>query len=268
MPILKDSIVYSSSRRHPLLHNKDGRRTGEKRRTSVHAGKAAGGAAMQRGEKRRMGDSTEYLRAIPDCVGDPIFVKDRHHRLVFVNDAACEMFGKPRGQLVGKTDDELLPKEHADVFRKADDSVFETGKKRVDEEQITDAQGNVRRIITKRTLCGSEAGEKYLIGTIRDITERKHMEKAVEESEEQFRKMFEGSLLGMLMAGADFRIIRANEAFCGMIGYTEEELALLTFKDITHPAHIVEDTLRVNDLLSGKISLYRTEKQYIRKDKG
>src|SRR5208337_3171199 len=59
-----------------------------------------------------------------------------------------------------------------------------------------------------------------------------------------------------------------NAAFCRMLGYTEQELAALTFKDITHPEHIPVDALRVNDLVSGKIPLYRTDKRYVRKDKG
>ena len=123
--------------------------------------------------------STEYFKAIIDCIGDPIFVKDRHYKYVFMNDAACEMFGKPRKQVLGKTDYDLFPGEHADVFRKTDDSVFETGEENVDEEQITDAQGNVRRIVTKKTLYIDKAGEKHIVGAIRDITERTRAEEAL-----------------------------------------------------------------------------------------
>ena len=177
----------------------------------------------------------EYLRAIADCVGDPIFVKDRHHRLVFVNDAACEMFGKPRGQLVGKTDEELFAGEHADVFRKADDAVFETGEEHVDEEQITDARGNVRRIITRRTLCGSEAGEKYLIVTIRDITEAAKAEEALLESEVKYRTVVENSLAGVYIYQDNlFRFV--NKRWCEIYGYACEEVVdKLGAMDITHP---------------------------------
>jgi PAS domain S-box-containing protein len=42
--------------------------------------------------------------SIIDCVGDPIFVKDRDYRFVFVNDAACRMFGMPYKRWLGKTD--------------------------------------------------------------------------------------------------------------------------------------------------------------------
>jgi PAS domain S-box-containing protein len=71
----------------------------------------------------------------------------------------------------------------------------------------------------------------------------------------------------MVMTGADFRITKANQAFCRMLGYTGDELTSLTFRDITHPDHITEDMLHVNELISGKIPLYETEKRYIRKDK-
>ena len=91
------------------------------------------------------------------------------------------------------------------------------------EHRIIRRDGEVRHILARVRILKDDSGrivKRY--GANQDITERKQMEKAVEESEEQFRKMFEGSPLGMVMAGADFRIIRANAAFCGMIGYTEE----------------------------------------------
>ena len=126
--------------------------------------------------------STEYFKAAIDCIGDPVFAKDRHYKFVFVNDAACEMFGKPREQVLGRTDYELFPKEQADVFRRHDNSVFATGEADVHEEQVTDAQGNVRTIVTKRTLYINEAGERCILGAIRDITDRKRSEEELRAS--------------------------------------------------------------------------------------
>ena len=136
------------------------------------------------------------------------------------------------------------------------------------EHRIIRRDGEVRHILVRTKIVKDDSGrivKRY--GANQDITERKRMEKALEESEEQFRKMFEGSPIGMVMTGADFRITRANPAFCRMLGYTEHELTSLTFRDITHPDHIAEDMLHVNELISGKIPLYQTEKRYIRKDK-
>ena len=137
------------------------------------------------------------------------------------------------------------------------------------EHRIVRRDGEVRDILTRARIVKDDSGrviKRY--GANQDITERKRMEKVVQESEEQFKKIFEESPIGMVTVGADFRFIRANAAFCKMLGYTEQELTSLTFKDITHPEHVTDDTLHVNDLLSGKIPLYRTEKRYVRKDKG
>ncbi len=221
---------------------------------------------MQGGKKPGMSDSTGYLRAIADCVGDPIFVKGRSHRFVFVNDAAVEMFGKPRGRLVGKTDDELFPEGQADVFRKADDAVFETGEARVDEEQITDGQGNVRRILTKRTLSSSRTGEKYLICAIRDITERTKIEEALLESEIKYRTVVENSLAGVYIYQDNlFRFV--NKRWCEIYGYACEEVVdKLGAMDITYPEARGVVQGYVTELLTGKTDVARFTHTAVRKD--
>ncbi|HVN97094.1 MAG TPA: PAS domain S-box protein [Syntrophorhabdaceae bacterium] len=135
------------------------------------------------------------------------------------------------------------------------------------EHRIIRRDGEVRYIAVRGGVIKDDKGQivkRY--GTNQDITERKKMENTLQQSEEQFRKMFEGNPIGMVMVDSDFRFIRANAAFCRMLGFTEKELSSLTFKDITHPDYIEEDVLRVNDLKNGKIPFYQTEKRYVRKD--
>ncbi len=121
-------------------------------------------------------ESKDYLDKIINSIGDPVFVKDRQHRLVMVNDAECRLAGRSREEILGKTDYDIFPKEQVDVFWEKDELVFETGKENANEETITDAQGHARTIITKKTLYTDKAGEKFIVGVIRDITERKQVE--------------------------------------------------------------------------------------------
>ena len=86
------------------------------------------------------------------------------------------------------------------------------------------------------------------------------------QSEERFRKVFEDSPFGMVMTGKDLGIIKVNSAFCKMLGYGEEELVGLTFKDFTHPEHISQDELSILRLVAKEIPIYHTEKRYIKKD--
>jgi PAS domain S-box-containing protein len=111
------------------------------------------------------------LEAILDRIESPVFVKDEQRRCVLANDAFCEMIGIPREGLLEKTDYELFPAERADAHQRLEDRVFATGEESAKEEQITDVRGNARTIVVKRTLYADETGAKYVIGTIRDITE-------------------------------------------------------------------------------------------------
>ena len=103
-------------------------------------------------------------------------------------------------------------------------------------------------------------------GVVMDITRRKLAEEALRESEEQFRKIFENSPLGLALSTPDLRFVLVNPAMASMTGYTKEELLKISFKDITHPDHLGSDLGQVQDLAAGTIPVYCTEKRYIRKD--
>ena len=116
-------------------------------------------------------DSIEALQTIVDVVASPIFVKDREHRWVLLNDAMCRFMGLPKERLIGKSDFDIVPAEQAEVFWTIDDRVFLTGQENENEEQHTDLNGNVRTIVTrKRVVHVGEEGVPLLVGVIADIT--------------------------------------------------------------------------------------------------
>ena len=51
-----------------------------------------------------------------------------------------------------------------------------------------------------------------------------------------------------------------------MLGYREEELLQMSFKDVTHPDHIDIDVEHVTALMQGLIPIYKTDKRYLHKD--
>ena len=75
---------------------------------------------------------------------------------------------------------------------------------------------------------------------VRDITERKHVNTALHESEERHRVLFESSPDGILIAGlqtANFQY--ANPSVCKLLGYSMEELLTMNVADI-HPKDELE----------------------------
>jgi PAS domain S-box-containing protein len=92
-------------------------------------------------------------------------------------------------------------------------------------------------------------------------------EKALRESEEKFRNIFDLSLVGKSMTMMD-GTLKTNKAFSDMLGYSEDELKEIKWQKITHPDDIENDTKIINSIISGEKLNARWEKRYIHKNGG
>ena len=135
------------------------------------------------------------LERILNAIADPVFVKDRQHRWVVLNDACCRLIGANRATLIGKSDYDFFPKAEADIFWEKDEQVFATGLENDNDEQFTDTAGVVHYIITKKLLYESSAGEQFIVGCINDVTERNRMQQELQHAGEDLaRKVHERTL--------------------------------------------------------------------------
>ncbi len=125
--------------------------------------------------------SRDYLDKIINTIGDPIFVKDRQHRLVLVNDAVCNLFNRSRADLLGKTTYDLFKaKDMADISWQNDEEVFKTGKETVNEETNVCTPETTRTVLVNRSPYTDNSGNQYLVSITRDITEYKKAQEAAE----------------------------------------------------------------------------------------
>jgi diguanylate cyclase (GGDEF)-like protein/PAS domain S-box-containing protein len=141
-------------------------------------GRRAMGRQLEKLKKRYL-RSVNYLKMILNSIADPVFVKDRQHRWVFLNDAFCSFIGYGQDVLRGKSDYDFFPRDEADIFLSKDEVVFASGEENLSEEQFTNAKGVVHTILTKRNLYTNEEGKQFIVGIIRDITKRKQMEETI-----------------------------------------------------------------------------------------
>jgi diguanylate cyclase (GGDEF)-like protein/PAS domain S-box-containing protein len=120
--------------------------------------------------------SKEFLDEVINTIADPVFVKNQKRQWIVLNEAYSRLVGYSKAELLEKSDYDIFPKYQADMFRSQDDLVFQTQQSFEHEEEFTNSQGNIYLISTKRSLHKDAAGNFYLVGVIRDITERKQKE--------------------------------------------------------------------------------------------
>ncbi|MEH2234983.1 MAG: PAS domain S-box protein [Nostoc sp.] len=86
------------------------------------------------------------------------------------------------------------------------------------------------------------------------------------ESEQRFRAAFHQAAVGIAHLAIDGSWLLVNQKLCDILGYTPEELQLLTFQDITHPDDLNADLKYIDQILADNIQTYSMEKRYFRKD--
>ncbi len=98
-----------------------------------------------------------------------------------------------------------------------------------------------------------------------EIEERRKAEEWLLESESRFRGYFEQGLVGMAMLSAKKDWIEVNERLCRTLGYSEEELVLLSWDQLTHPDDLPAENAKFQALLDGESSRFILTKRFLRK---
>jgi PAS domain S-box-containing protein len=167
----------------------------------------------------------DFLNIVINTMQEPFFVKDEHHKWIMLNDAAIEMMGHSREELVGKSDYDLYPKDQADIFWEKDSYVLEHGSN-VNEEKIAWSDGTDRIIITNKQLyTESNTGKKYIVGTIHDITEIKKNETRLRESERKYHDLFDNANDFIFTTDMHGVLTNANKVMLNRMSIDQSEIS-------------------------------------------
>jgi len=180
---------------------------------------------QQKKAERDNRERADFLNLVINTIKIPFFVKDEDHNWVMLNDAAVEMMGQPREELIGKSDYDLFPKDQADVFWKYDELVFMQGSSS-NEEQITWHDGSIHTIVTHKQLYVEKPfGKRFIVGTNHDITQYKKIEEELRASEKKYRELFDNANDFILTTDIDGNITNANRT---LLRYLNTDLEAIT----------------------------------------
>lgn len=177
--------------------------------------------ARQRAEEA-LRDSEARFRAFLEHTADSMVVHDGSGRILDVNDRLCSTLGYTRNELLSMnvadldaTVDLASKQEHWHQAQAGSTISVEAWHRRKDGTTFP---------VEVRDGCFESNGQRFFIGTVRDITERKVHEEALRRSEEQFRQLFETTLLGVIYHNANGEVVSANQAAECMLGQSVAEM--------------------------------------------
>lgn len=110
-------------------------------------------------------------------------------------------------------------------------------------------------------------GEKVVVSTLVDITDRKKAEEALRTSEERMRKLFEANIVGIIYWNINGEITDANDVFLKTVGYTRRDLkeGKIDWVNMTPPEYKAVDEEAVRELNTLGYH-HPIEKEFVRKD--
>ncbi|HEU5397200.1 MAG TPA: PAS domain S-box protein, partial [Verrucomicrobiae bacterium] len=168
-------------------------------------------------------ETQQRFRDLFENSPDAIFVEDPDGNVLDVNFAACVLHGMTRDQLIGRNAlNDLTPASHREEARRLFQQLA-SGKLSWAEGESLAADG---RITPVEMRCNriQFGGKSALLLHVRDCTDRRTTEAALQSSEMLFRSVWENSADGMRLTDENGVIVAVNDAYCKLVGMEEAEL--------------------------------------------
>jgi len=185
--------------------------------------------------------SDEKYRDILENIEDSYYEVDLDGNFTFFNNALCKLGGCTREELLGVNHRKFIDEKTADDVFAMFHKVFQTGEPaKAFDWQMVRKDGSRRYVEASATLLKDVSGQPVgFRGIIRDITERKEIERKLYKKEQQFRALAEQSTDIILLLNRDLLIIYKNQAFEKILGYKTDELFGTHLFDYIDPDDVV-----------------------------
>ena len=211
-------------------------------------------------------EDEERLRIIVEKAGDAVMMVDNEGRISYWNPASEEIFGFRGREAVGKPLTMIIPERYHKYFRVGFNSFKGSGQGpavgRTVESEAVRKDGT--EFPVEISISAVEIkGKWHAVGIIRDLTDRKHLEKALREELTKYQILFEKQRdATMLIDMETQRILEVNKAATTLYGFSKEALLKMKFSDLVAESEkIYESSKRSNPDLSIRTNILKSKKK-------
>jgi len=214
-------------------------------------------------------DAILLLTSLFDASGLGIIVTDENGVIVRVNDTFLKDFGWQREELLDHEFTVLIPPEERAVSRKLHTAFIEKGRSGSREIQLMRKDGTLADILLSTVLLELSQKRRYMVSTIRDITERKNMIRNLQQAKDQadianraksaFLANMSHELRTPLNAIIGFSELIMNETFGALNNQKYAEYMTDIHFSARHLLDIINDVLDMAKIESGKVELIERE---------
>jgi PAS domain S-box-containing protein len=179
----------------------------------------------RREAKQDLREVTKHLEKIAEMGDDGIIVFDEDYRIEFANTIASELTGYSKEKLIGMDFRRLLSEADIGYLGQMHSEVGADENKRVcTEMEVVTEKGLKRDAEVCITIAKKEKGGVQTYAYLRDITERKRMEREIREATKRFEKIAEMGEDGIIVFDEDSRIEFANQMASEITGFSKEQI--------------------------------------------
>ncbi|MFA9389146.1 MAG: PAS domain S-box protein [Prolixibacteraceae bacterium] len=185
--------------------------------------------------EKKLAEEKVLMKTLIDNLPDAIYVKDINGVKLFANKVDWENqgFGSEE-EVVGKTDFEIFPEKHAEVYHYSDQKVIADGSPIINaKEEIIFPDGTMHWFLTSKCPLYNNQGEIFgLVGINREITQQVEAEKKIS----LLSNGIEQSPASFIITDIEGSIVYVNKKFIDVTGYSFQELEGRTLR-ILKPEH-------------------------------
>ena len=213
-------------------------------------------------------ESEEQFRSLAEHSQDFIMRYDRQLRHTYMNPAGLKAGGNSASDIIGKTHRECgLPEDLCEFWEDKILHVFNTAQPYQTEFEWNSVEGPV--VLDWRLVpeFAAEGSVQSVLGVARDITSHRRAERALHQTEENFRRSLEESPLGVRIVTEEGETIYANRAILSVYGYDSiEDLKTTSARKRYTPESYAEFQIRREQRKQGVCDPSEYEISIVRKD--